>query len=93
MEHELYDLKGGPPKHHIWYAELLENLDLIKVTDAYWRRKGTDAVDLINRVIAIFLDRTYDRNGEGSLFPIKRSVVDMRTLDIWYQMMTYLYDR
>lgn len=46
------------------------------------------------RVVAVklskFMEREYDRNGAGSLFTIDDSDIDMRSVDIWYQMNWYL---
>lgn len=48
--------------------------------------------DYVNDVIYTFLNREYDRNGEGSLFTIDHSDRDMRGVEIWCQMNWYLSD-
>ncbi len=90
MDFELSDL-SDVSKHHIWYVELLDNLDLaLDFTDKLWRWNSDIKV---NAIIKTLLDRTYDRNGLGGLFPVKNAVEDMRTVEIWYQMMVYLNPR
>ena len=43
------------------------------------------------KIINRFLDRKYDRNGKGGLFTVKdRPSIDMRNIEIWYQMSWYL---
>lgn len=41
-------------------------------------------------IIEIFLERQYNYNGEGGLFPLKNPKQDQRNVEIWYQMMAYL---
>ena len=36
------------------------------------------------------LDRTYDANGNGGLFPTRTVMVDQRGMDIWMQMQAWL---
>lgn len=67
-----------------WFWVMLENLDLDCMTD---RAFDPDQVDSI---IDIFLNRQYKRNGEGGLFTIDDCEYDLRSIDIWYQLMRYL---
>lgn len=46
--------------------------------------------DYTNSIIIRFLNRKYERNGKGGLFTIKRPDLDLRTVEIWYQMSWYL---
>ena len=41
-------------------------------------------------ILARFMDRDYEPNGAGGLFTITRTSIDMRTIDIWYQLMSWL---
>lgn len=43
----------------------------------------------IEEAIARCLDRNYSPNGDGGLFTVSRNV-DMRSVEIWYQMMYWL---
>ena len=46
--------------------------------------------DYANEVIGRFLNRQYERNGEGGLFTVEHCNRDLRTVEIWYQMCWYL---
>ena len=71
-----------------WFWEILENIGLDKYSDSYfYRLHGTARV---NRTLDILLERTYKRNGQGGLFPLKHSKKDQRKVEIWYQMCSYL---
>ena len=39
-----------------------------------------------------FINRQYEANGEGGLFPLKGVCEDQREVEIWYQMNAYLYE-
>jgi len=77
----------------VWHFKLLlNNLGLLRFTDDFWvtdhQLHDVMAADIVNR----FLYRTYDRDGNGGLFPIKQQqpIIDQRYLEIWYQMQIYL---
>lgn len=73
-----------------WFWVLIENLGLEKYTDAdFYNRYGSARV---NHKLDILLDRTYKRNGEGGLFPLKLAKKDQRKVEIWYQMSAYLVE-
>lgn len=65
---------------HVWFSEMLDSLCLINQTD-----ENFDA-DYVRSVIQDFLDRHYNRNGKGGLFTTKNKRIDMRSVEIWYQM-------
>jgi len=90
LEHELNDL-SGITRFEVWYKQLLTNLDLDGLTNSVWMCNETHAKAIVWEVITRLLDRTYDRDGVGGLFPIKNAVEDQRTIEIWYQMMMYLH--
>ncbi|MGE5418510.1 MAG: hypothetical protein ACM3N1_00240, partial [Accumulibacter sp.] len=71
-----------------WFWELMENVGLNKFTDDdYFDMGGTLK---INHILGTVLGRTYKRNGEGGLFPIKKTIKDQKKIEIWYQMCEYL---
>lgn len=67
-----------------WFWNMIVNLGLGSMTDTKFNE--TYAEDIIAR----FLNREYEPNGEGGLFTLHRCRYDMRTVEIWYQMMWYL---
>ena len=68
----------------LWFWNMIENLGLSSMKDRQFD------VDVVDDIIATFLNREYKRNGDGGLFTLKRSNVDLRTIEIWYQMCWYL---
>lgn len=67
-----------------WFWGMISNLGLIGMTDS--RFNESYAEEIIDR----FLNRKYERNGEGGLVTVSNSQYDMRTTEIWYQIMWYL---
>lgn len=69
-----------------WFWGMIENLGLISMND-----RGFNSLtvhDKVNR----FLDRRYSSNGDGGLFTVQHPRRDMRSVEIWYQMLWYLND-
>lgn len=73
-----------------WYWTMITNVGLSKYTDeVYYDIDGELNVDsVLNRII----DRTYQRNGHGGLFPVNHTKADQRKVELWYQMSTYLVE-
>jgi hypothetical protein len=71
-----------------WMATFLENLNLVRFR--YLRR--TD-VPVVEEIINTFLWRTYDPSGVGGLFPMRSTMHDQRTVELWYQLSEYLADQ
>jgi len=74
----------------VWFNEMLENLQL--ETYESWM----DEAEIIrirqenDRKLNIFMNRDYQRNGGGGLFPLRSAKMDQRKVELWYQMMAYL---
>lgn len=73
-----------------WFWEMLTNLGLAKYTNAMCLNSRDDL--LIERVLDRFLERTYHRNGEGNIFPLKNAKKNQCKVEIWYQMCAYLLE-
>ena len=69
-----------------WFWNMISNLGLSSLNDTRFDS------GYLNRVITRFLNREYERNGEGGLFTVKNCKHDLRTVEIWYQMCWYLDD-
>lgn len=67
-----------------WFWEMIVTLGLGHMTDDKFDREHAE------EVMSRFLNREYERNGEGGLFKINDDSKDMRTIEIWYQMHEYL---
>lgn len=62
---------------------LIHNLGLDSCTDKYYNEKKVDDI------LMTFKTRTYDFDGNGGLFPLKRSKIDQRKVEIWSQMQAW----
>ncbi len=66
------------------FRSMISSLGLADMDDVNFDYKYTD------RIINCILQRKFKRNGSGSLFTVPNCRHDMRTTEIWYQMMWYL---
>lgn len=79
-----FEAEGEPRE---WFWHLMRNLGL----DIYNDAEPFDRVtveDLLNTVIF----RTYRRDGQGGLFPLRHARRDQRDVEIWYQLNAYLME-
>lgn len=76
---------GGEPRD--WFWHLLQELKLDIYTDNI-AIPEEDVNEILDRVIW----RTYKRNGEGGLFPLKHPREDQRDVELWYQMSEFLLE-
>lgn len=73
----------------IWAKQLLENLDLHRLTG----RLTPDQEDYADEVLDRLIWRRYKMSGEGGFFPLRTETQDQRKLEIWDQMSIYLNER
>ena len=72
-----------------WFWVLVDNLELRPYVDEEFTDDFNVDVDLIlDRVI----NRTYEPDGRGGLFPLREPHADQRSVEIWYQMASYLME-
>lgn len=67
----------------LWFWSMLENLEVV-YTDYDFDEEYTEAI------IERWLSRNYDRNGDGSPFPLKNSGEDLRNASIWRMAQLWL---
>lgn len=67
-----------------WFWKMIVNLGLGSMSDNMYDEEYVD------NVITCFLNRKYEPNGRGGLFVIRNCNRDLRSIDIWTQMMWYL---
>lgn len=67
-----------------WFWNMIKSLGLVNMDDSNFNKSYVDDV------LDIFLNREYNSDGSGGLFTIRNSVIDMRRLEIWYQLCRYI---
>lgn len=67
-----------------WFWNMVNSLGLLSEDDSSFDRK------YVEHVIEKFLNREYEPDGEGGLFTFNNCKYDLRSVEIWYQMMWYL---
>lgn len=74
-----------------WFWEMIDNLGLMMFDDeSYVEYGGFKHVD---EIVYRLLEREYDYDGEGGLFPLDNPHEDQRDVEIWYQACAYLAER
>lgn len=67
-----------------WFWIMMDNLGVSKMNDKNFNRTK------LSKNLDIFLNRKFKPNGEGGLFITDNERLDMRNIDIWYQLCVYL---
>ena len=74
---------GETDRSSRWFWEMFRNLKLDQTSDR------SD----VFKILDVFLNREYDRDGNGGLFPLENgSESDLTEMEIWYQAQLYLMD-
>lgn len=84
VENEIMDDSTYGNRTGQWFWNMIVSLGLGSMSDSRYNKREVD------RILDIFLNRTYEANGRGGLFTIEDCPYDLRAVDIWYQMMWYL---
>jgi len=72
-----------------WLWKMLDNLGLRVYTDDVY------IPDVQNEVAWTFeriVNRTYEPDGSGGIFPLKHPTEDQRSVELWYQLSAYLLE-
>jgi hypothetical protein len=67
-----------------WFWNMITNMGLGSMNDMNYNEW------LVNDVVTRFLEREYDPDGRGGLFRVRGWDRDMRTAEIWHQLMAYI---
>lgn len=80
------EIIGDPSEEHPeeFFMKMIDNLGLLKYKGN--RYKEDNVIKIIDR----WLNREFDRDGNGSPFPIKYNHRDQREVEIWDQMNAYI---
>ena len=88
MENELSIGQNNPIMPECFWI-LIANLGLDWADDSVFQ--PSDELIIQNRVLTV-ISRSYMRNGNGGLFPLRRAVQDQRKVEIWYQMSAWILE-
>lgn len=71
----------------VWFWEMITNLGLDRLDD--WHFDGDVFIEIMRR----FLNREYCKDGYGGPFYIEGFALDMRKIELWYQLNYYLQSK
>lgn len=71
-----------------WMQELLSNLQMGYMTDAVLT-EFPEYVQTAEKIMHRLIERTFDADGKGGMFPLDHPKRDQRTIEIWEQMADY----
>jgi hypothetical protein len=89
---EMLSTPDKPDRTGIWFWEMIHNLGLREYQDRDSVEKKERNALYNRKIIDRFIERLYNANGDGSLFPQKYPAFDSRTIEIWYQVQAYYMD-
>lgn len=89
--YETYNPSGDPYPWRYFFWEFLKNLDLIYFTKRNW--VNDDIFFEVDARIEAWIERRYEVDGSGGIFPLEHAEEDQRTVELWYQMQAYLLER
>lgn len=72
-----------------WLWKFLTNLELQSYSDRVY---SADVMGEVDAIIQRLLNRTYEKNGAGGLFPLNHARQDQTHIKIWYQLQAYLLE-
>lgn len=89
-----FDLAGGRYERSSgeWFWVLIDNLQLESCDDLIYEHPHGGAEQEVDEKIRILLERGYDTDGEGGLFPLRDPRKDQRRVEIWYQMSAWVIE-
>jgi len=73
-----------------WFWILIDNLGLTGYDNSQFSMLGT--YDDMAEKVSKLLERQYESDGNGGLFPLQRPQKDQRRVEIWYQMSAYMLE-
>lgn len=81
MENQLWDPNMPELSKENFFHEMLRNLGLDDIRDHY---------NIMANIVDKWLDRDYEPNGKGGIFPLDNPFGDQTQIEIWDQMTQYI---
>jgi hypothetical protein len=85
--------EGDPAK---WFWHILDNVGLSRYNDRLYHPEDEDQayrVATIDEILDRIIWRTYEYNGRGGFFPLEEPKRDQTTVELWYQLNSYIVER
>ncbi len=76
-----------------WFFQMIDNLGLGNMDDEHWDRSAEDAEQIASDQVNCWLDRRYEYDGSGGIFPLDHPHNDQANVELWYQMNAYLMEQ
>lgn len=76
-----------PDRTATWFWMMINNLGFSNFTDDIYDLETDEYVDYR---LDVLVERRYESNGDGGLFPLKRPYHDQKNIEIWDQMSQFL---
>lgn len=76
-----------------WFLIMIQNLGISELDDKFWNRFPEDAACITEQHVDEWMNREFDYDGSGSLFPLSNPKDDQVQVEIWYQMNAYLVEK
>lgn len=73
-----------------FFWRMLDNLRLVQFDDEAFDDWRTE--DLVEDILNVWLERLYEPNGSGGLFPLHQPKTDQTRIEIWYQAQAWLME-
>ena len=90
MDDTLTDEYHGD-RSRVWFWEFIENLGLRQYDNQHLKNDIYDACEYdVQIIVNRWLDRRFDFDGTGSIFPVPGAVGDQREISTIYQMYNYV---
>ncbi len=71
-----------------WFWTFLTNLELDE-----FRQVSSSDQSIVEEILYTFVQRMYEPNGRGGIFPMQYTENDQREIEIWYQLAEYIDDQ
>lgn len=87
VAYELQDSVNERDTGEIFW-EMMHNIGLDSLDDDCFHE--VEGRYIVEETVRKVLDRTYRRNGDGGLFPLRKTTFDQREVELWYQAQAYI---
>ena len=72
-----------------WFWTFLSNLEIQSYNDRVYSPMIMEEVDA---VVQRLLNREYEKDGVGGIFPLHNARQDQRNVELWIQLQSYMYE-